>query len=92
MRLSSMKRSFTQTLVNATLAVVTAPRKVYNAACADVQKTKRTLKTAIALTSAIALTLPPVLSDFHGQNPFLLGTIVRSPSSQHHFRLFFLFW
>lgn len=75
-----MKGGFTQQLKNAVLAaVVGAPTKLYDAARTDVQKTKRILKTSLALTSAIALTLPPVLSDFHGKNPFLLGTIVRIP-------------
>ena len=81
-----MKGGFVQQLKNAALAVVVgAPAKLYNAARTDVQKTKRILKTSLALTSAIALTLPPVLSGFHGKNPFLLGTIVRIPPPQHHF-------
>ncbi|KAA8910130.1 hypothetical protein FN846DRAFT_570580 [Sphaerosporella brunnea] len=50
-------------------------KSVYHALRNNPQKTKRMLKTALALTTALSLTLPPPLANFHGQNPFLVGTI-----------------
>jgi hypothetical protein len=51
---------------------------VYKDARENPQKTKRVLKVALALTLAVGLTLPPPIAAFLGQNPFLVGTIVRT--------------
>jgi hypothetical protein len=65
-------------LKNAAIAAGHAPKALYNHARNDPQKTKRVIKTGLALTIAVGLTLPPSLADFLGENPFLVGTIVRS--------------
>jgi hypothetical protein len=51
---------------------------VYKSVRENPQKTKRVLKVALALTLAVGLTLPPPIAAFLGQNPFLVGTIVRT--------------
>ncbi|KAH8146402.1 uncharacterized protein LAJ45_09595 [Morchella importuna] len=42
---------------------------------ASPKRNKRILKISLSLTMAVAFTLPPIFSDFHGANPFLLGTV-----------------
>jgi len=77
-----MKRGFINKLRELALSAIKAPKTFYKNARNNPQKTKRIVKVSIALTTAIAFTLPHVFSHFYGQNPFLLGTIV-----SHLFRI-----
>lgn len=45
-------------------------------------KSRRVIKVSVALTAAVALSLPRTLSSRYGENPFLLGTIVCLPRSE----------
>ncbi|KAF8545379.1 hypothetical protein BDD12DRAFT_871658 [Trichophaea hybrida] len=70
-----MKRGFINKLRELSFSAINTPKTIYNNARSNPQKAKRIVKVSIALTTAVAFTLPKVFSHFHGQNPFLLGTI-----------------
>lgn len=49
---------------------------LYRRISASPRRNKRILKISLSLTMAMAFTLPPKFANFHGTNPFLLGTVV----------------
>lgn len=49
---------------------------LYQSITASPKRNKRILKISLSLTMAVAFTLPPIFANFHGTNPFLLGTVV----------------